>query len=171
MQGYEVKWYEHIDCMEAEGINQDTMDHATKNSEILEDLQNDWNTLCDMEMAVLCLPWYAYLEKHSGDDDDDDDDDNDLSNDMLRSNAENHKTATRVKALHTVSCAPLPTYCSDPLNTFPVNFILHIFRASILHAQYVLPTCWTTFILLLIFAPTCLGHSHIFRDLVHLKKH
>jgi hypothetical protein len=41
MQGCEVKWYECVRCMEAEGINQDIMDHATKNSEILEDLQED----------------------------------------------------------------------------------------------------------------------------------
>jgi hypothetical protein len=56
---------------------------------------------------------------------------------MLRSNAENHKRATGVKGLRTVSCAALASYCSDPLNTFPVNFILHIFRASMLHVQYV----------------------------------
>ena len=109
-------------------------------------------------------PSYSYLDKHS-------DDDDDLSNDMLRSNGENHKTATGVKALRTVSCAISLAYCSDPLNTFPVNVILHIFRASILHVQFVLPTCCTMFILLLIIPPTCLGHSHIFQDLFHLKKH
>jgi len=89
---------------------------------------------------------------------------------MLRSNAENHKTATGFKALHAVSCAHLTAYCSDPLNTFPVNLALHIFRASILHVQYVLPTCCTMFILLLIIAPTCSGNSHIFQDLFDLKK-
>jgi hypothetical protein len=41
MQGYEVKWYEYFRCIEAEGINQDIIDHATKNSKILEDLQDD----------------------------------------------------------------------------------------------------------------------------------
>jgi hypothetical protein len=41
MQGYEVKSYEYFRRMEAEGINQDIMEHATKNSEILEDLQDD----------------------------------------------------------------------------------------------------------------------------------
>ena len=110
------------------------------------------------------IPWYAYLEKHN------DDDDNDISNDMLRSNAWNRKTTTGIMALRTVSCAALPAYCSDTLNTFPVNFILHIFLAGILHVQYVLPTCCTMFILLLIIAPTCLGNSHIFQDLFHLKK-
>lgn len=89
---------------------------------------------------------------------------------MLRSDAENHKRATGVKILRTVSCAALPVYWSDPLNTFPVNFILHISRARVLHVPYVLPTCCTMFILLLIIAPTCLGNSHIFQDLFHLKK-
>ena len=89
---------------------------------------------------------------------------------MLRTNAENYKAATGVKALRTVSCAALPAYCSDPLNMSPVNFILHIFRQSILYVQYVLPTCCTMFILLLIIAPKCLGNSHIFQDLFHLKK-
>lgn len=103
LQGCEVKGYEYFRCMEAEVVNQD-MDNATKNSDILEDLQDDWNTLCDMEMSFLWLPWYAYPEKHS---DDDDDNEDDLSNDMIRSNAENHKTATGVKALRTVSCAAL----------------------------------------------------------------
>jgi len=41
IEGYEVKWYEYFCCMETEGINQDIVDHATKNSEILEDLQDD----------------------------------------------------------------------------------------------------------------------------------
>jgi hypothetical protein len=116
------------------------------------------------------LPSYAYLEKRNDDDDDDDDDDNGLSNAMLKSNAENRKTATAVKSLRTVSCAALPAYCSDPLNTFPLHFIQHIFRASVLHPQDVLPTCCTLFVLLLIIAPTCLGHSHRFQDLFHLNK-
>jgi len=34
MQGYEFKCYEYFPCMEAERLNQDIMDHATKNSEI-----------------------------------------------------------------------------------------------------------------------------------------
>jgi hypothetical protein len=62
-------------------------------------------------------PFYAYLEKHR------DDDENNLSNDMLTNNSENHKTAIGVKALGTVNCVALPAYGSGPL-----NFILLMWR-------------------------------------------
>jgi hypothetical protein len=56
MLEYDVKWYENVWFMDPGGINQNITEHATKDSEILEDLQDDRSTPCEMKQAVLCLP-------------------------------------------------------------------------------------------------------------------
>ena len=99
MQGYEAKWNEYFSL---HGSRRNKPRYHGPRNQKFKDFGGPTGRL--KHFVIWNWPSYAYLE-HS-------DDNNDLRNDMLRSNAENHPTATGVKSRRTASCAALP------LNTF-----------------------------------------------------
>jgi hypothetical protein len=99
MQGYEAKWNEYFSL---HGSRRNKPRYHGPRNQKFKDFGGPTGRL--KHFVIWNWPSYVYLE-HS-------DDNNDLRNDMLRSNAENHPTATGVKSRRTASCAALP------LNTF-----------------------------------------------------